>query len=248
MPARLLRVGSGHPWGKQLHSSNSQNNEGWPPGGLLRTYLMNRPLAAATQCFLALSLGLPLIAFAQTAPSHDRPLLLPGCALPAAKLIAAAAPLEVELRLSVVPSGAVAGVEITRGSGHPELDAAFASAAEACRFAPVAESRLAGRKTVEHKLTYRYQGGPPPLGMHGCFATEYPSRARRREEEGTNSIFFRVPAGDAEPRVRLSRSSGSSSLDAEALLRVRSCLANAVVRAELVPDQWYRQNIVWVLQ
>lgn len=209
---------------------------------------MNRLLAIAPQFFLALGLGLPLIAPAQTAHPEDRPLLLPGCALPAAKLIAAAAPLDVELRLAVAFSGAVVGVGISRGSGHPELDAAFASAAEACRFAPVSEGRLEGRKTVEHKLTYRYQGGPPPLGMHACFATEYPSRARRHEEEGTNSISFRVPAGHTEPEVRLSRSSGSGSLDAEALLRARSCLANAVVRAELAPDQWYQQNIVWVLQ
>lgn len=209
---------------------------------------MNRLLAIATQFFLASGFALPLIAPAQTAHPQDRPLLLPGCALPTAKLISAAAPLDVELRLAVASSGAVVGVEISRGSGHPDLDAAFASAAEACRFAPVSESRLEGRRTAEHKLTYRYRGGPPPLGMHACFATEYPSRARLREEEGTNSISFRVPVGDAEPQVRLSRSSGSGSLDAEALLRVMSCLANAVVRAELMPDQWYRQDIVWVLQ
>ena len=73
-------------------------------------------------------------------------------------------------------------------------------------------------------------------------------RFAHTQEQGANRIAFRAPSGDAEPEVRLSRSSGSGSLDAEALLRARSCLANAVVRAELVPDQWYQQNIVWVLQ
>jgi TonB family protein len=197
---------------------------------------------------LACSLGLLSAAAAQTSRPPYRPLLLPGCALPAAKLIAAAAPLDVELSLAVDSSGDVVGVEMSRGSGRPEVDAAFASAAQACRFAPVPEARLEGRKSIEYRLTYRRDGGLPPLGMHACFATEYPSRARLREEEGTNSISFRVPAGEAEPQVRLSRSSGSGSLDAEALLRVRSCLANAVVRAELVADQWYQQSIVWVLQ
>ena len=156
--------------------------------------------------------------------------------------------MDVELRLAVLSSGAVAGVKIHRSSGHPELDEAFARAAEACRFEPVIGNMVESGKTVEHTLIYQYQGGPPPLGMHACFATEYPARARRREEQGANRIAFRVPSGDGEPEVRLTRSSSSGSLDAEALLRARSCLANAVVRAELVPDQWYQQNIVWVLQ
>jgi TonB family protein len=84
--------------------------------------------------------------------------------------------------------------------------------------------------------------------MQACFATDYPSRASRREEEGTNTISFRVPAGEAEPEVKLSRSSGSASLDAEALLRASRCLSNAGVRSGLVPDRWYQQSIVWVLQ
>jgi TonB family protein len=193
-------------------------------------------------------LGLLSTAAAQTLRPPYRPLLLPGCALPSAKLIAAAAPLDVELRLAVDASGTVVSTEVSKGSGLAELDAAFASAAQACRFAPFPEGRLEGRQSVEHKLTYRHSGGPPPMGMHACFATDYPSRAKLREEEGANRISFRVPAGEAEPEVRLSRSSGSGSLDAEALLRVSRCLSNAAVRAGLVPDQWYQQNIVWVLQ
>jgi TonB family protein len=177
-----------------------------------------------------------------------RPLLLPGCALPSAKLIAAAGPLDVELQLAVAASGAVVAVATSRSSGHPELDAAFAAAARACRFAPVPQAGLEGRQSVEHTLAYRYLGGPPPLGMHACFPTDYPSRARLREEEGTNGISFRVPAGDADAEIRLTRRSGSGSLDAEALLRARTCLANSGVRAELMPDQWYHQDIVWVLQ
>jgi TonB family protein len=206
---------------------------------------MNRLLAIATRSFLTFALGLPMTAPAQP---HERPVLHPGCALPATRLIAAAASFDVELRLAVDSAGAVVGVEVSKSSRQPELDGAFTSAARACRFVPVSERALAGRSSVEHKLTYRHRGGSAPLGMHACFATEYPERARLREEEGTNIIFFRVPAGDAEPEVRLSRPSGSGSLDAEALLRVRSCLANALVRAELTPDQWYQQMIVWVLQ
>jgi TonB family protein len=209
---------------------------------------MNRHAPLAIQLILALCFGFPVPGAAQTPRAPYRPLLLPGCALPPAKLIAAAAPVDVELTLAVVPSGTVVGVETSRSSGHPELDAAFASAARACRFEPVPEARLEGRQSVEHKLTYRYQAGPPPLGTHACFAPDYPSHARRRDEEGTSTLAFRVPAGDAEPEIRLTRPSGSSSLDAAALLRARSCLANAGVRAELVPDQWYQQTIVWVLQ
>jgi TonB family protein len=209
---------------------------------------MNRLAPLAIPLILALCSGFPVPGAAQTPRAPYRPLLLPGCALPSAKLIAAAAPVDVELTLAVVPSGTVVGVETSRSSGRPELDAAFGSAAQACRFEPVPAARLEGRQGVEHKLTYRYQGGPPPLGMHACFAPEYPSLARRRGEEGTNGLSFRVPAGDAEPEIRLTRPSGSSSLDAAALVGARSCLANAGVRAELVPDQWYQQTIVWVLQ
>lgn len=203
---------------------------------------------AMRRAVLACSIGLLSAAAAQTPRPPYRPVLLPGCALPPAKLIAAAAPLDVELKLAVASSGAVVGVEMSTGSGVPDLDAAFASAAQACRFEPFAEARLEGRRGAEYTLTYRHHGGPPPLGMHACFATEYPSRARLREEEGTNSISFRVPAGAAEPQVSLSRSSGSGSLDAEAVLRASRCLSNPAVRAGLVPDQWYQQSIVWELR
>lgn len=200
------------------------------------------PFLSAVVC----SLGLFSAAAAQTSVPAYRPVLLAGCALPEGKYIAV--PLDVELRLAVDSSGAVLGVEVSKGSGRPEVDAAFASAAGACRFAPVPQAGLDGRNGAEHKLAYRYDGGPPPLGMHGCFATEYPRGAQLREEEGSNSISFRLPAGDAQPQVRLSRSSGSASLDAEALLRASRCLSNAGVRAALVPDQWYQQTMVWVLQ
>lgn len=204
---------------------------------------------AATLAVLACGIGLLSTAAAQMPQPPYRPLLLPGCALPPAKLIAAAAPLDVELRLAVDSFGAVLSVEMSRGSGVLNIDAAFATAAQACRFAPFPEGRLEGRRGVEYTLKYRHHAGPPPLGMHACFATDYPSRARLREEEGTNSISFRVPAGEAEePEVRLSRSSGSGSLDAEAVLRASRCLSNASVRAGLAPDQWYHQSIVWVLR
>ena len=210
-----------------------------------RTGPVSRRLALGAPAVIALSLGLLSMAAAQTPRTSDRAVLLPGCALPPAKLIAAAAPIDVTLRLAVASTGEVVDAEMRRGTGHPELDAAFATAAKACRFAPVP----AGGQRVEHKLTYRYSGGPQPLGVHACFPTEYPSRARRRDEEGTTIVSFRVPAGDATPpEVGLARSSGSGSLDAEALLRASSCLSNGSVRAELVPDQWYQQSVRWVLQ
>lgn len=209
---------------------------------------MNRLPVIAITFVLACSLGRPVTASAQTAPAAERARLLPGCALPAGKLIAAASPFEVEIKLTVVSSGAVVAADITRSTGRLELDAAFASAALACRFAPLSERPFAGRGSVEHTLTYRRAEGTPPLGMYACFATEYPALARRREEEGTNSISFHVTAGERGPEVRLVRSSGSGSLDAEALVLARSCLDNAVARAELIPNQWYLQNIVWVMQ
>ena len=209
---------------------------------------MNRLLSVATALLLACGPGQPVTASAQTAPAAERARLIPGCALPTGKPIAAASPFDVELRLTVGSSGAVAAAEVSKSSVRLELDAAFAGAALACRFAPLSERAIAGRSGVEHKLTYRYPGGPSPLGMDACLATDYPSLARRREEEGANSIYFRVAAGETKPEVRLVRSSGSGSLDAEALVLANSCLDNAVVRAELIPGQWYLQNIVWVMQ
>lgn len=209
---------------------------------------MNRLLIIATAFVLAFGLGLPVTASAQTAPAAERAHLLPGCPLPSSRLIAAASPFDVELRLTVGSSGAVAAAEVSKSSGRLELDAAFAGAALACRFAPLSERAIAGRSGVVHRLAYRYPGGPSPLGMDACFATDYPPLARRREEEGTNSIHFRVALGETKPEVRLVRSSGSGSLDAEALARASSCLDNAVVRAELIPGQWYLQNIMWVMQ
>jgi TonB family protein len=209
-----------------------------------RLPLMNRLVLAATQLILVVGSGFAVTAAAQSPPTVFQPPLLPGCALPSPKLIAAAAPVDVELTIVVAPSGSVVSVETQRGSGNPELDAAFVSAARACRFAGVSGARI----NLEHKLRYRYEGGRPPIGIHACFPAEYPSLARRRGEEGTTKLLFLIPAGDAAPEVKLARPSGSSSLDAGALLVGSGCLANPRVRAELAPGQWYEQSIVWVLR
>jgi TonB family protein len=205
--------------------------------------------------FLAAPLVLVLgSAFAATAAGQSpapatviRPPLLPGCALPSPKLIAAAAPLNIELTIAVTPSGSVASVEARSNSANPELEAAFAGAARACRFEATPAARAEGRR-LEHRLTYRYASGLPLLGVHGCFAAEYPSLARRTEEEGTTTVRFLVPTGDAAADVRLVRSSDSKSLDAQTLRVANSCLANPGVRAELTPDQWYEQSMIWMVK
>jgi TonB family protein len=208
---------------------------------------MNRIVLVAVQLllfagavFAAEPEGLPV-------PAVLRPTLLPGCALPSPKLIAAAAPVNVALLLATDPSGSVIGVETRRSSGNAELDAAFVDAARACRFAPVPHAWLAGGRKLEYKLDYRYAGGLP-TGVHACFSPDYPPVALRREEEGTTTVGFLVSAGDAAPQVKVLVSSGSRSLDAEALLMAGSCLANPSVRADLAPDRWYRQSVMWVLQ
>jgi TonB family protein len=197
---------------------------------------------------IACGMGLLTSVAAQAQRPAEGPVLLPGCALPAARLISSATPVDVELRLAVDPSGAVAGVEIARSSGRADVDAAFAGAAQACRFTSFAPSPLPWITTREHPLHYRHDGPEPPMGVHACFPTDYPAMALRQGDEGSNTILFRVPAGDAPPEVKLSRSSGSRFLDEEAVLRANRCLANAGVRAELAPDKWYRQSYRWVLQ
>jgi TonB family protein len=197
---------------------------------------MNRLLFLTTQLLLIVGCGFAARSSAQSPPAVLQPPLLPGCALPSPKLIAAAAPVDVELNIAIAQSGSVVNIEIHRGSGNPELDAAFISAARACRFAGVDVVSVEERYKLEQKLRFRFDGGLPPIGINQCFPTEYPSLARRRGEEGTTAIRFLVPAGDAAPEVKLAHSSGSGSLDKRALLVASSCLSNVSVRAELAPD------------
>jgi TonB family protein len=209
---------------------------------------MNRIVLVAAQLLLFAGTGLAGEPEALPTPAVFRPSLLPGCALPSPQLIAAAAPVNIELLLATDPAGSVIGVETRRGSGHAELDAAFVDAARSCRFAPVPNTWLAGGRKLEYRLEYRYAGGPPTTGVHACFSPDYPPLALRRGEEGTTTLAFMVPAADSAPQVKVTVSSGSSSLDAEALRMASSCLANPSVRADLAHDRWYRQSVKWVLQ
>ena len=204
---------------------------------------MNRIVLVAAQLLVFAGAGFAEEPEGPPPPGVMRPSLLPGCALPSPRLIADAAPVHVQLALAVAPSGSVTGVETRKSSGHSELDAAFVDAARACRFVPVA-----GGRKLEYKLEYRYDGGPMTSGIHACFSPEYPRLAMRREEEGTTTLAFLVPAGDAAAQVRMVGSSGSRSLDEGALAMASSCLANPGVRAGLVPDRWHRQSVIWVLQ
>ena len=91
---------------------------------------------------------------------------------------------------------------------------------------------------------------PPPAtaGIQACLRPQYPPVALLREEEGTTTLLFMVPAGGAAPELRLIRSSGSRTLDDAALRTAGTCLGKPEVRADLAPDRWYRQSIQWVLQ
>lgn len=208
---------------------------------------MHPLLIFAIPVSLVLGYGFVGSAGAQSRPAVAQPRLMPGCALPSAKLMAAAAPVDVELALAVAPSGAVVNVSVQRGSGHEELDAAFATAAGACRFARVSGAGAEGHAQRQYTLRFQYGGGGSPRGFFGCFPTEYPAMARRMEEEGTTGVSFMVPAADGAPEVKLTRSADSKSLDSEALLIASSCLANPGVRAEWEPGRWYHQPIRWVL-
>jgi TonB family protein len=210
--------------------------------------LMNRIVLVAVPLLLFAGAGFAGEPEGLPTPAVFRPSLLPGCALPSPKLIAAAAPVNIELLLATDPAGSVVGVETRRSSGNGELDAAFVDAARACRFAPVPHAGVAGGRKLEYRLEYRYAGGPPTTGVHACFSPDYPPLAMRRQEEGTTTVAFLVPAGDSAPQVKVILSSGSRSLDAGSLLMASSCLANPSVRADLAPDRWYRQSVMWVLQ
>ena len=207
---------------------------------------MHPLLIFATRLSLVVACGFAASATAQSLPSQPR--LMPGCALPSAKLLAAAAPVDVELVLGVAPSEDVADVSVRRGSGNVELDTAFVAAARACRFTRAAGAGAEPGLQRQHTLRFQYAGGRSARGFFGCFPTEYPAVARRMDEEGTTGISFMVPATDAPAQVKLTHSAQSRSLDSEALLIASSCLANPGVRGEWEPDRWYHQPIKWVLQ
>lgn len=214
----------------------------------LDTLSMNPLLNLATQLGLVVACGFAASAAAQARPGVSQPRLMPGCALPSAKLMAAAAPLDVELVLGVAPSGDVVNVAMRRGSGDDALDAAFVAAARACRFTSAAGAGAEPAPQRQHTLAFQYAGGRSSRGFFGCFPTGYPAVARRLDEEGTTGIAFMVPATDAPAQVKLTQSAHSRSLDSEALLIASSCLANPSVRGEWEPDRWYHQPIKWVLQ
>lgn len=207
---------------------------------------MNQVFALALQ--VALIAGFATAAGAQSTRLPFQPRLLPGCALPAPKLIAAAAPVDVKLKVAVAPSGSVLRADVVKGSGDSALDAAFLKAALACRFAAIGSGRVDAGSELEAVMRFRLDAGVLPIGIHGCFPVDYPPRAQNRGEEGMTGIRFFLPAGDAAPQVKLAVASGSAVLDEAALTMASTCLSQPGVRGELAADRWYSQNIMWVLR
>lgn len=179
-------------------------------------------------------------------PMVRAPSLLPGCLLPKPGLIAATAPVEIDVSLAVSSEGRVETAELKRTSGNAELDTAFIQAAIKCSFQAATQEGA----PIKHlySLKFQWPSKSEPQGLSLCFMPDYPLAALRTEAQGSVEVAFKVSEENTEPEIRLAKATNSRSLNIETVRSAKACLQHPAVKSSLLPNTWYSQVVTWRLE
>jgi len=176
--------------------------------------------------------------------------LQPGCLMQTSPGLPAASG-TATLQLRIGTTGQVLSASVATSSGSPPLDALLLASARRCAFAPAftvgGPDRVRTEMEDDYTLSLAWPA-PPLVGPHRCFRPDYPHLARRREEEGTVAVEFRLHADDKlETRVRPGSATGSM-LRELSVRTVEACLRHEEARATLQRGAWYAISYTWRLE
>jgi len=177
--------------------------------------------------------------------------LQPGCLIQTSPDLPATGGTAV-MQLRIDTSGQVTSVRVTQSSGSTAMDAMLLNSARRCSFTPA--FTLGGpdrtRAEVEDDYTLSITWPTPPLlGPHRCFRPDYTPAARRRGEEGTVVVQFRLRADEGTLETRVQPGGAAMPMLRELSVRaVEACLRHAEARSALQPGAWYAIPYTWRLE
>lgn len=177
--------------------------------------------------------------------------LLPGCLMLTSPEVPADSG-TATLQLRVAASGQVVSARVTKSSGSQPTDAMLQASARRCAFSPAFTSGGANHERTEVEDDYTLNVSwpkPPLLGPHRCFRPDYTLAARRRDEEGTVVVEFRLRVEDGTLETRVGPTSTAIPMLRELSVRtVQACLRHEEASGSLQRGVWYAIPYTWRLE